>query len=258
MKWEVLSMDQNLYPMIFKRKSFHIFKEILKISEEEKEEIEKIIETLVPLVEDIQVKIRLVENHYSTCKRGQEYCILFYSEKKDHYLQNIGYLGQQLDLALVAMDIGTLWFGMGKVEEKEYEGLSYVIQIAIAKMPSDKFRKDMYKSKRKALEHVWEGEYSEIGNIARFAPSACNLQPWYTKATNDHLTIYRYKLFGKRGMMPLALVSYYNQIDVGIYLCFIELLLQENHIDFKRELKIDIDEGEYIEYAHYTLTKCAS
>ena len=33
-------------------------------------------------------------------KRGQEYCILFYSEKKENYLQNIGYLGEQLDFIL--------------------------------------------------------------------------------------------------------------------------------------------------------------
>ena len=32
----------------------------------------------------------------NTCKRGEEYCILLYSEKKDNYLQNIGYIGEQL------------------------------------------------------------------------------------------------------------------------------------------------------------------
>ena len=35
-----------------------------------------------------------------------------------YYLQNIGYLGEQLDLYLVSKNIGTLWFGIGKVEEK--------------------------------------------------------------------------------------------------------------------------------------------
>ena len=34
------------------------------------------------------VKIKIVKDS-TTCKRGQEYCILLYSEKKDNYLQNI-------------------------------------------------------------------------------------------------------------------------------------------------------------------------
>ena len=59
----------------------------------------------------------------TTCKRGQEYCILLYSEKKLNYLQNIGYIGEQLDLYLASMNIGALWFGIGKVEETTYHGL---------------------------------------------------------------------------------------------------------------------------------------
>ena len=57
-----------------------------------------------PLVEDINVKIKIVKDS-TTCKRVQEYCILLYSEKKDNYLQNIGYLGEQLDLYLVSKNI---------------------------------------------------------------------------------------------------------------------------------------------------------
>ena len=119
----------------------------------------------------------------TTCKRGEEYCILLYSEKKDNYLQNIGYIGEQLDLYLASLDIGALWFGIGKIEETQYQGLDFVIMIAIAKMPRDKFRKDMFKSKRKQLVEIWSGEcYQEIGNIIRFAPSACNTQPWKVEA----------------------------------------------------------------------------
>ena len=45
--------------------------------------------------------------------------------------------------------------------------------IAIAKVDSeDKFRKDMFKSKRKNLEEIWNGDYYlDIANIARFAPN---------------------------------------------------------------------------------------
>lgn len=177
----------------------------------------------------------------TTCKRGQEYCILLYSEKKDNYLQNIGYIGDQLDLYLVSKNIGTLWFGIGKVEEKQLDGLDFVIMIAIAKIDSeDKFRKDMYKSKRKEITEIWNGNnYLDIANIVRFAPSACNTQPWSVDAKENELKVYRYRKAGKRGIMPVDKVIYYNQIDIGIFLCFLELCLKKNNIKFDRTLYVE-------------------
>ena len=237
-------MDKKLYDMIFKRKSFHLFRNIGEehINEEELKDIEEEFKKLKPLVDDIKVDMKIVKED-TTCKRGQEYCILLYSEKKDNYLQNIGYIGEQLDLYLVSKNIGTLWFGIGKVEETEYNGLNFVIMIAISKIDSEeKFRKDMYKSKRKELEEIWNGDYyKDIANIVRFTPSACNTQPWIVEAKEKELEIYRYRKPGKRGIMPVDRVIYYNQIDIGIFLCFIELCLEKNGLTFKRELFIEED-----------------
>ena len=232
-------MNDNLYEMIFKRKSFHLFRNIgnEKITEDEIKDIENRFNELKPLVDGIKVKIKIVKEGVS-CKRGQEYCILFYSEKKENYLQNIGYLGEQLDLYLVSKNIGTLWFGIGKVEEKQLDGLDFVIMIAIAKVDSpDKFRKDMFKSKRKTLEEIWEGDtFKEIGEIVRFTPSACNTQPWKVKSFKNKLEVYRYRKEGKRGIMPKNMVIYYNQIDIGIFLCFLELCLDDNSIKYQKTI----------------------
>ena len=232
-------MNNELYDMIFKRKSFHLFRNIgnESISEEELKDIESQITKLKPLVNDIKVKIKIVKEGV-TCRRGQEYCILFYSEKKENYLQNIGYLGEQLDLYLVSKNIGTLWFGIGKVDEKQVDGLDYVIMIAIAKVESaDKFRKDMYKSKRKELQEIWRGDhYLDIANIVKYTPSACNTQPWLVEASLDELKIYRYRKEGKRGIMPKDRVIYYNQIDIGIFLCFLELCLEHNNLVYKKQI----------------------
>lgn len=235
-------MNNNLYDMIFKRKSFHLFRNIgnEQITATELKDIENQFSKFKPLVEDINVKIKIVKDS-TTCKRGQEYCILLYSEKKDNYLQNIGYLGEQLDLYLVSKNIGTLWFGIGKVEEKQIDGLDFVIMIAIAKVDSpSKFRKDMYKSKRKELSEIWNGDnYLDIANIVRFAPSACNTQPWIVDSNKNELNIYRYRKEGKRGIMPKDMVIYYNQIDIGIFLCFLELCLNKNNITFDRQLFVE-------------------
>ena len=240
-------MNNELYDMIFKRKSFHLFRNIGKehITNDELKNIEEYFSKLKPLVDDIKVKIKIVKEG-ATCRRGQEYCILFYSEKKENYLQNIGYLGEQLDLYLVSKNIGTLWFGIGKVDEKQYDGLDYVIMIAIAKVDSaEKFRKDMYKSKRKELQEIWNGEnYLNIANIVRFAPSACNTQPWIVESSEKKLKVYRYRKQGKRGIMPKDKVIYYNQIDIGIFLCFLELCLKKNNIDYNRNLYIEENHEE--------------
>ena len=114
----------------------------------------------------------------------------------------------------------------------------------------------MWKSKRKPLEEIWNGEYyQDIGNIVRFAPSACNTQPWKVKAQEKSLTGYRYKKPGKRGMMPAGKVTYYNRIDIGIFLCFLDLCLMRHGIDFERELVFDDceDECEQVLNAEYTL-----
>ena len=235
-------MNKELYDMIFKRKSFHLFRNIGNehITDEEIKAIENQFSKLKPLAEDIKVKIRIVKDGVS-CKRGQEYCILFYSEKKENYLQNIGYLGEQLDLYLVSKNIGTLWFGIGKVEEKQFEGLDFVIMIAISKVDSpDKFRKDIYRSKRKELDEIWLGDsYLYIANIVRFTPSACNTQPWKVEASEDEIKVYRYRKEGKRGIMPKDMVIYYNQIDIGIFLCFLELCLENQKIAYDKELYIE-------------------
>lgn len=149
-------------------------------------------------------------------------------------MQNIGYLGEQLDLCLVSQDIGTLWFGIGKTDKTSFNGLDFVIMIAISKIADQtEFRKDMFKSKRKPGDEFWFGEaILGVSDIVRFAPSACNTQPWIVEHEHSNLKIYRYQKLGKRGIMPQNKVSYYNQIDIGIFLCFLELCLKYNNIEF--------------------------
>ena len=238
-------MDEQLYQMVFKRKSFHIFKNTLIISEEELAQIETAFLECKPLIPEIKVSMKIVPAAATTCKRGQEYCILLYSEKKEGYLPNIGYLGQQLDLILASMNIGALWFGIGKTDVRSDGELDFVIMIAIAKMEETKFRKNMFKSKRKPIEEIWFGEYYlEAANIARFAPSACNTQPWIVESDEQELKVFRYKKPGKRGIMPADKVSFYNRIDIGIFLLILEVCLKHGGIVFERTLFEDKKEEE--------------
>ena len=96
-------MNELFYQMIFKRKSFHLFRNTgnEKISLSLLEDIKNQFKIFKRLDSEIKVDIKIVLPEETTCKRGEEYCILLYSEKKGNYLQNIGYIGEQLDLYLI-------------------------------------------------------------------------------------------------------------------------------------------------------------
>lgn len=236
-------MNQALYEMIFKRKSFHLFRNIGSgsILPGDIDNILKMYKTFSPLWPNIKTAIKIVPADQTTCHRGAQYCILLYSENKCGYLQNIGYLGEQLDLYLVSENFGTLWLGAGKTSEAQFEGLDFVVMIAIAKVDdAAKFRKDMFKSKRKPIDEIWQGrQIPGVTEIVRFAPSACNTQPWMVEYADSALNIYRYKKSGKRGIMPAGKVSFYNQIDTGIFLCFLDLCLQHENINYDVDLYAD-------------------
>ena len=249
-----MNQAENFYGMIFKRKSFHLFRnnktkeyysDSYKITDREVADIYQVFQTFQPLVEGIKVEIRIVENELTTCKRGQEYCILLYSEKKTNCLQNIGFLGEQLDLYLASKNIGALWFGVGKTEELSYHGLEFVTMIAICKVPEDSFRKDMFKSKRKPIEEIWRGtNYLDIANIVRFAPSSCNTQPWIVEEQENELLVYRYKKPGKRGIMAVQKVTYQNLMDIGIFILFLSLCLEHNGMKHTLQVYDDYSENE--------------
>ena len=249
-----MNHTEKFYEMIFKRKSFHLFRDnktkeyysdIYKITENEIADIYQVFQTFKPLVEGIRVEIHIVENELTTCKRGQEYCILLYSERKTNYLQNIGFLGEQLDLYLASKNIGALWFGVGKTEELSYHGLDFVTMIAICKVPENSFRKDMFKSKRKPIEEIWRGDkYLNIANIVRFAPSSCNTQPWIVEEQENELLVHRYKKPGKRGIMAVHKVTYQNLMDIGIFILFLSTCLEHNGIKHSLQIYDDFSENE--------------
>ena len=247
----------NLYDAIFKRKSFHLFRGVGddRISQGELDDIKCAYNGFERLYPNIKTAVRIVPAKTVNFKRDAEYCILIYSEKKDNYLMNAGYIGEQLDLWLVQHNIGSLWFGIGKPDQPQFQGLDFVIMIAIHKVNDQSlYRKDMFKAKRKSLDEIWLGDNLGVASVTRFAPSACNTQPWYVENTGDKLAVYRYKKPGKRGIMPAAAVSYYNRIDIGIYLCILEICMKNKGIGFVRELFIDNgSDAELTKVAEYSI-----
>lgn len=70
-------MDKIFYEMIFKRKSFHLFRNIgnEKISSSELLDIKEKYKNFTPLIDGIKTDIKIVTADETSCKRGEEYCI---------------------------------------------------------------------------------------------------------------------------------------------------------------------------------------
>ena len=243
---------EELYNMIFKRKSFRRFDDTLTLSDEELQDINEKIKDLIPLTSDISIKYMIVPRKETTSKRG-EYCLLIYSEEKENFLLNIGYMFEQLDLYLASKNIGVCWYGMGKTEEKEYEDFKFVIMMAFGKGKPSEFRKDYTKCKRKETKEIWSGDsgLEMIADVVKYAPSACNTQPWRIVYEKKKLKIYRTTKI--KSIMPKDRVPFYNSIDMGIFLYFLELALLHNNIPFQRTLCEEKKESELIPIAIYKL-----
>ena len=245
---------KELYESIFKRKSIRKFDEKLTITEKELKEIKEEAEKLIPLVDDIKVKFEIVERESTTAKRG-EYCFVMYSEKKPNYLINAGYLLEQMDLLLASLNIGVCWYGLAKPKELQTGDLDYVIMLAFGKSRPQDFRNKGSKFNRKGIDEIWKGEFDlDIKEAVRIAPSACNTQPWRIVSEDSSIKVYRNTKI--KSFIPASKIPYYNSIDIGICLCFLEVALLQKGYEFERTLITDgkLDAG-LVEVAEYRVVK---
>ncbi|HZW49700.1 MAG TPA: nitroreductase family protein [Bacillota bacterium] len=229
---------EEFYNMIFKRKSVRKFDAALSLKADELAKIKQEIEQLIPLVSEIKVGFEIVNRLYTTAKYG-EYCLLLYSENKPHYLLNAGYMLEQLDLFLTALDIGVCWYGLAKTKEMEKDGLDFVIMLAFGKSSPQDFRQDRSEFKRKSIYEIWQGEFdSDVKEAVRLAPSAMNTQSWRLISDSSQIKVCRSTRI--RPFIPIDFLAHFSTIDLGICLCFLEIALQQKGYLYERKL---IEEG---------------
>lgn len=228
--------NQEYFDMLKIRRSYHKFDEMNgSLTKGELSEIEAFLKTTKPLDPTIKVETKIVKKEETTLQVG-EYAILYYSEQKEGWLENVGYIGEQADLFLESKGIGSCWYGIAKVEETEWNGLSFAIMIAIGKVPKETLRCSDGEFKRKPLAEVWHGEnFREIGDIVRFAPSAVNSQVWLVEEEEGGLKLYRNRV--NVGLIPVEKIEYFNKIDMGIFMFFLDTVLEKFGKKFERTLE---------------------
>jgi hypothetical protein len=101
--------NQKLYDAIFTRKSVRKY-DMTPLSEEVMDEIKNYADNLKPLDDSIRYSMSFlseVDSKLLIPAKVAPHYICIYSEKKDGYLMNAGFLLQQIDLYLSAKGIGS-------------------------------------------------------------------------------------------------------------------------------------------------------
>jgi len=195
----------TLKEMIYHRKSCRSFtgKPV------DAEMIEKILSfEPKPLYPEIKVRMDIVPRSQvkCICPWTTPQVIAIYSEETEGYLENIGFLFQQMDLYLQTLGLGVCWLGMGRMNPKTAPGVAdmkFVIMLAFGHPKGSQLRHDLKGFKRKSMEQITD--MSDPGlEPARLAPSAVNSQPWFF--THEGNTIHVY--CAKKG----------SRLDIGIAL----------------------------------------
>ena len=153
------------------------------------------------------------------------YYLALFSEKKENYQENIGFVFQQLSLFLQSKDIGSCWVGMGSVRENNPD---FVILIAFGK--SNKMTRDISKFKRKPLADISDIEDERL-KPAQLAPSAINSQPWYFKHSDNGFDVFQVK----QNILKRQVLKKFNPIDVGIAISHLYVSNPDSFEFFKRD-----------------------
>jgi nitroreductase len=197
--------------IIRKRKSIRKY-EIDPLDYATLEKIQAQIEKVKPLYPDIRHSIEITNKTKGLLGAKAPHYLILGSEEKEGYLENIGFIGQQMDLFFSESGIGSCWLGSSKPEEKEGSSLPFVICMSFGK-PAEPLHRSLSEFKRKPLNEISEGIDPRL-EAARLAPSGINTQSWFFIADNGKIHCYRKK----------ALLGFMNRmacIDMGIALCHI-------------------------------------
>ena len=189
-----------------------------------------------PLYPEIKVRMDIVSRDKvkCICPWTTPQVITIYSEEAEGYLENIGFLFQQMDLYLQTLGLGVCWLGLGKMNPKtadNVDGMKFVIMLAFGYPKGDQLRHDLKGFIRKPMEKITDKPDPRL-EVARLAPSAVNSQPWYFTHEDDTIHVY----CSKKG----------SRLDAGIALAHLYVANEETFMFFKTKNTTEIPGYTYI------------
>jgi hypothetical protein len=218
--------NQDLYEAIFKRKSIRKY-DAAPLPAEALTEIEAFAAEAKPLVKGIAYKIMLLNaDQMGMVSVKAPHYLCFYSEKKEGWLLNVGFILQQVDLQLSTHGYGSCWIGMGKPSGNPpaVKGMEYAIMLGFGKPAEPLYRTQVSEFRRLGLSEISQisGAYDLLEPV-RLAPSASNTQTWLLAGSSREILLYRKKAKFIKG----AIYGKFNRIDMGIALCHLWLAIEQ-------------------------------
>lgn len=186
------------------------------VSGSDLETIQSFCANATPLFPEIQVQAKIVQKEqvrfYLPWKTPQ--LLAIFSENKPGFLENVGFIFQQVDLFLQSMGLGSCWLGLGKLRDVgvDVEGMEFVILMAFGHT-NEPLRGDISQFQRKSPQEIADIPDRRL-EPARLAPSSTNSQPWYFTHEGDKIHVYQ----NEAGLLRHKMLGKMNQIDIGIAL----------------------------------------
>jgi hypothetical protein len=158
--------------------------------------------------------------------------LMMTSEESDGYLENAGFILQQVDLFLSSKGFGSCYVGMAlpSKEARKMSELKFVIFMAFGRPEEPLHRTEPSQFRRKDMEEIIDiselledidsiDAMTDLLESVRRAPSATNSQPWFLVSGKDKLDFYCVKT----GFIKSIGYRKMNKIDMGIALCHFAL-----------------------------------
>ncbi len=242
--------EKDLYATIFQRKSIRNF-DLDPLDEDTLNEIRDRFQTLKPLHKDIEIEFKVLPPDVVNrrMQRPAPHYIAVFSEVKEGYLSNVGFMLQQMDLFLSANGLGSCWAGIPTLKKQGLASshLKFIILMLFGKPQETLHRTNTFQFKRKSLQEISDiNGADDLLETARLAPSARNAQPWFF--TGDEHLIHAY--YRKPNFIPGLLIKKYPPIDVGISLYHLKLgakhFGEETEIIFDNPQDNNLNKYEYV------------
>ncbi|MCL2426797.1 MAG: nitroreductase [Oscillospiraceae bacterium] len=214
--------------IIRKRKSVRKY-EMTSLDEASLEMVREQIKKVKPLYPNIGFSVETTNKTKGMFNIKAPHYLVFRSEDKEGAEENIGFIGQQLDLFLAESGLGTCWLGASKPEDRGVSALPSIICMSFGK-PNEPLYRELSEFKRKTLADISEG-IDERLEAARLAPSGMNMQAWFFVAENGKIHCYRKK-------QRLGFMNKMACVDMGIAICHIA----EESEDFQFAKEVGITE----------------
>lgn len=231
----------DYYDVIFERKSIRNY-DLTPLDKNVLAEVSKQLSNLKPMYKGIKTEVKIISlNEVETKMKKAPHYLAVFSEPKNGYLVNVGFMLQQMDLFLSGNDIGSCWQGSPKPKEEvlKTSDLEFVIVISFGKPedPGSLHRSSVSEFKRKLLSEISSVKGAdELMEAARLAPSAGNSQPWFFTGDKNLIHAYISKPYAVKGHKAPR-VKRYNTISMGIVIY--HLLVALKHSGKKIEILFD-------------------